>query len=214
MKIGFLDDDYDVFESAKSSFTDYKIELIKLDSIDNVSDYEKIVNVIFFHNLDAIFIDYNLRKLTTENGTIVVKNLIDLLPDFPIFLITNFIDDGAEDLIVPKNDILKKEIFEEDDDSETFKEFIENIKNRIDCYKHKIKINEDQYLLLLEKRRNKTLSEEDNNKFIKLYKILEIYRKVDPLPKELLDNKFEVLMTQLNDALSDFSNELKSQKHE
>lgn len=210
MNIGFLDDEYSIFDGAKNSFAEYGMELIKLDDIQNLSDYSELINTLFDKKLDYLFVDYDLRRLSPGNikGTTVVSNLFELVPDFPMGLLTSYVDAGEREFIIPKKNIISKDIFQEEDDSLEFKNFINCIKNEINCFHKKMEIVTKSYKDLLQKKRTAGLSETENSQFIRLYKKLEVYQEIDPLPDGVLDNSFQDLIKKMKKTLSDLSEEL------
>ena len=210
MKIGFLDDEYNLFESMASTFKEYEIELVKLDSIQDITRIEEIRNYILENHLEALIVDYKLDKLQSKNkkGTKFIRMMSEVMPEFPFFMLTNYPDEGINEFTILRTNIFQKEIFQEDDDSEEIKNFVETIKNAITCFYENIKRIEKEYSILLKIRREKKIDEQDNLHFINLYEYLSKYNKVDKLPREMLESSFQRTINNLQETIKRFSEEL------
>lgn len=91
MKIGYLDDEYDILKSAARSLKKYDIEIVALEDIADVTDISLLVDSILFNSLECLLVDYDLMNLESKvYGTQIIKDVNELLPDFTCFLLTNF----------------------------------------------------------------------------------------------------------------------------
>lgn len=205
LKVGYLDDEYDILQSAKRSMKKYNIELIPLETIDDISDINLLVDFIINNKLECLMVDYKLLNLKSkEYGTKVISRLNTILPDFTCFLITNYIESGREEKLVQNMFIESKSIFENDDDSDNFKNFISKIKNSIECFKKRLELNKTEYSILLNKKKHKNISIDEEEKFVLLYRLLKGYKYVDEIPSILLKNNAQDLLDNMIETLEDF----------
>ena len=205
LKVGYLDDEYDILQSAKRSMKKFNIELIPLEIIDDISDINILVDFIVDNKLECLMVDYNLLKLKSkEYGTKVISRLNTILPDFTCFLITNFIGQGREEKLVQNMFIESKSIFENDDDSDNFKNFVNKIKNSIECFEKRLELNKTEYIILLNKKKQKIITIEEEEKLVLLYRLLKGYKYVDEIPSILLNNKAQDLLDNMIETLEDF----------
>ena len=112
MKIGYLDDEYDILKSATRSLKKYDIEIVALKNIDDVTDISLLTDAIISNSLECLLVDYDLMKLESKvYGTQIIKDVNEFLPDFTCFLLTNFTEQGINEKIVQKVFVQDKSIF-------------------------------------------------------------------------------------------------------
>lgn len=121
MRIGYLDDEYDILKSAIRSLKKYDIEIVALKNIDDVTNITMLTDAIISDSLECLLVDYDLMKLESKvYGTQIIKDINEILPDFTCFLLTNFTEQGINEKIVQKVFVQDKAIFAEEDDSQEF----------------------------------------------------------------------------------------------
>ncbi len=205
LRVGYLDDEYDVLKSAQRSLKKYDIELIPLEDIDDVSNVNELMNYIIDKKIECLMVDYDLMKLESKlYGTRVIREINAVLPDFTCFLLTNYIEQGINEKLVQKIFVQDKSIFAEEDDSEEFTAFISKIKNSIECFRKRLEFCIEEYNILLSKKKEKNISAEEEEKFIILYHILKGFQYVDELPAILLKNNTQDVLDNILDALNEF----------
>ena len=132
MRIGYLDDEYDILKSAMRSLKKYDIEIVALKNIDDVTNITMLTDNIISDSLECLLVDYDLMKLESKvYGTQIIKDINEILPDFTCFLLTNYTEQGINEKIVQKIFVQDKAIFAEDDDSQEFRNFVNKIKNSV-----------------------------------------------------------------------------------
>lgn len=90
MRIGYLDDEYDILKSAIRSLKKYDIEIVALKNIDDVTNITMLTDAIISDSLECLLVDYDLMKLESKvYGTQIIKDINEILPDFTCFLLTN-----------------------------------------------------------------------------------------------------------------------------
>ena len=128
MRIGYLDDEYDILKSAMRSLKKYDIEIVTLKNINDVTNITMLTDAIISESLECLLVDYDLMKLESKvYGTQIIKDINEILPDFTCFLLTNFTEQGINEKIVQKVFVQDKAIFAEEDDSQEFRVFINKI---------------------------------------------------------------------------------------
>lgn len=211
-KIGYLDDDYSILRTMKRSLKKYDIELVDLKAITDVSDVNILIDYILDKQLECLFVDYDLMELDSKlYGTLVIKELNAVLPDFTCFLLTNYPEQGISEKLVQKIFVQDKSIFAEDDDSESFINFINKIKNSIECFRKRLSYNKEEYIKLLEKRKKEELNSSEEEKFLMLYHILKGYQYVDELPSVLLKSNTQEVLDCMLSTLNDLKQSIRKE---
>ena len=210
MKIGYLDDEYDILKSAARSLKKYDIEIVALEDIADVTDISLLVDSILFNSLECLLVDYDLMNLESKvYGTQIIKDVNELLPDFTCFLLTNFTEQGINEKIVQKVFVQDKSIFAEDDDSQEFVNFVNKIKNSIECFKKRLEVTKVEYENLFAKKREKQMTASEEERFIYLYKVLSAYDLIDKMPETLIRNSTQDTLEDMLEALKAFKQQLR-----
>lgn len=212
MKIGYLDDQYDISRSARRSMKKYDLDLIDLQMVKDVSDINELVQIIMDNRITCLLVDYDLMQLESKMyGTQIIKELNEKLPDFTCFLLTNYIEQGVNENLVQKIFVQDKVIFAEEDDSDAFVIFIEKIKNSIECFEKRLNITKIEYDELFNKRKQEKLSAINEERFFNLYKILSAYGIIDELPEILLRNSTQDTLNDMMETLKSFKDKLRKE---
>lgn len=205
MRIGYLDDEYDILKSVTRSLKKYDIEIVALKNIDDVTDITMLTNAIIFHSLECLLVDYDLMKLESKvYGTKIIKDINEILPDFTCFLLTNFPEQGINEKIVQKVFVQDKAIFAEEDDSKEFNIFINKIKNSVECFRKRLEVTKLEYEKLVEKKKERQISASEEERFIYLYKVLSSYDYVDKMPDILVRNSTQDTLEDMLTTLKEF----------
>lgn len=176
MRIGYLDDEYDILKSAIRSLKKYDIEIVALKNIDDVTNITMLTDAIISDSLECLLVDYDLMKLESKvYGTQIIKDINEILPDFTCFLLTNFTEQGINEKIVQKVFVQDKAIFAEEDDSQEFRNFVNKIKNSVECFRKRLEVTKLEYEKLVEKKKERQISASEEDRFIYLYKVLSSY---------------------------------------
>jgi len=210
MRIGYLDDEYDILKSATRSLKKYDIEVVALEDLADVTDISLLVDSIISNSLECLLVDYDLMKLESKvYGTQIIKDVNELLPDFTCFLLTNFTEQGINEKIVQKVFVQDKSVFAEDDDSQEFLDFVNKIKNSIECFKKRLEVTKIEYEKLFAKKREKQMTAIEEERFLYLYKILSAYDLVDKMPETLIRNSTQDTLEDMLEALKAFKQQLR-----
>ncbi len=189
MRIGYLDDEYDILKSAMRSLKKYDIEIVALKNIDDVTNITMLTDAIICDSLECLLVDYDLMKLESKvYGTQIIKDINEILPDFTCFLLTNYTEQGINEKIVQRIFVQDKAIFAEEDDSQEFRSFVNKIKNSVECFRKRLELTKLEYEKLVEKKKKKKITASEEDRFIYLYKVLSSYDYVDKMPDALVRN--------------------------
>lgn len=212
-KIGYLDDDYSLLRTMKRSLKKYNMELVDLKVIKDVSNVNILIDYILDEQLECLLVDYDLMELDSKlYGTLVIKELNAILPDFTCFLLTNYPEQGISEQLVQRIFVQDKSIFAEDDNSDSFIVFINKIKNSIECFRKRLLYNKEEYAKLLEKRKNEGLTSIEEDKFLMLYHILKGYQYVDELPSVLLKSNTQEALENMLSTLSELKESIRKEE--
>ena len=194
MRIGYLDDEYDILKSAIRSLKKYDIEIVALKNIDDVTNITMLTDAIISDSLECLLVDYDLMKL----------DINEILPDFTCFLLTNFTEQGINEKIVQKVFVQDKAIFAEEDDSQEFRNFVNKIKNSVECFRKRLEVTKLEYEKLVEKKKERQISASEEDRFIYLYKVLSSYDYVDKMPDILVRNSTQDTLEDMLATLKEF----------
>ncbi len=212
MRIGYLDDEYDILKSAMRSLKKYDIEIVTLKNINDVTNITMLTDAIISESLECLLVDYDLMKLESKvYGTQIIKDINEILPDFTCFLLTNFTEQGINEKIVQKVFVQDKAIFAEEDDSQEFRVFINKIENSVECFRKRLEITKLEYEKLLNKKKERKISASEEERFIYLYKILSSYDYVDKMPNVLIRNSTQETLEDMLITLNDFKKRLRKE---
>lgn len=210
MKIGYLDDEYDILKSATRSLKKYGIEIVALKNINDVTDITLLTDAIINNSLECLLVDYDLMKLESKvYGTQIIKDVNEFLPDFTCFLLTNFTEQGINEKIVQKVFVQDKSIFAEEDDSPEFINFVNRIKNSVECFQKRLEVTKTEYNKLFEKKKEKQISASEDERFIYLYKVLSAYELVDKMPDVLVRSSTQDTLEDMLQTLKEFKQSLR-----
>ena len=212
IRIGYLDDEYDILKSATRSLKKYDIEIVALNNIKDVTNISVLVDSIICESIECLLVDYDLLNLDSKvYGTHVIKDINEILPDFTCFLLTNYTDQGINENIVQKIFVQDKTILAEDDNSKEFLGFVEKIKNSVDCFEKRLHVTKTEYENLLGKKKKKKITTSEEERFLFLYKILSSYEYVDKMPDVLVKNSTQDMLGEMLTTLRDFKQTLRKE---
>lgn len=212
MRIGYLDDEYDILKSAMRSLKKYDIEIVALKNIDDVTNITMLTDAIISDSLECLLVDYDLMKLESKvYGTQIIKDINEILPDFTCFMLTNFTEQGINEKIVQKVFVQDKAIFAEEDDSQELHIFVNKIKNSVECFRRRLEVTKLEYEKLVEKKKERQISASEEDRFIYLYKVLSSYEYVDKMPDILVRNSTQDVLEDMLATLKEFKQSLRKE---
>lgn len=196
-KIGFVDDDV-------SAFKDYKKRLyrkdIELNYLEEWKALEDIVEWILENSIECLIVDHKLTAKYAFHGTKVVAYINSKLPDLPCLILTNYPEDSKGDNLVVQNLILDRNIMSKDDISE----ICDIIKQAVCVFRNRLTMHLSEYNSLLLRKNSNSISAEEEERFLHLYKLLKAYGEVDDISVELLKKDVHKKVDSLMEKLDRF----------
>lgn len=181
IKVGFIDDE-------NTNYADYAKRLkrreIDLLFYEGNSTSEDIVSWIIYEKLECILIDYDLRRKFTKNGTDLVFEINQVLPDFPCIMLTNYPEQSKGEKLVPHRLIWDREKMNAPDLSEV----VDSINNEVSVYLKRKENLYEQYGILVEKRKASALTATEEERFLQLHALFSRYGETDDIPAQLLSS--------------------------
>jgi DNA-binding NtrC family response regulator len=201
-KVGYVDDDINAYK-------DYKIRLkrkgIELQFVENCISLEEILDWVLLNSIECLIVDHKLTAKYAFQGTKVVAYINSQLPDLPCIILTNYPEDSSGENLVVKNLIFDRNIMAKDD----LTEICDIIKQAAHVFKNRLSIHLKEYSELLQKRNLGSISADEEESFLALYKVLRSYGEVDDIATELLKPGVNKKIDDLMDKLDQFINSKK-----
>lgn len=193
-RIGYIDDQpvqYDNFrKKIRRRFSD--VDLILLDEC---TTREEFLNRIYEEKVDVLLIDYKMASSYGFNGSALINYINDQIRDLECFILTGVERDKVEDGLVAERNRYSKTIFDTEGDDEEkvqkFNKFIEVLIQSANVFRVRRKQKKEQYQKLFEKRKQGNLTAEEEEEYLRLYKVLASYGMIEELPENVLTVDFE-----------------------
>ena len=195
VKIGFIDDENANYNDYAKRLKRRDIDLLFYEGDNTAVD---IVNWLIDEDLKCLLIDYDLRKKFTTNGTDLVFEINQMLPDFPCIMLTNYPEQSKGEKLVPHRLIWDREIMNAPDLSEV----VDSIGNEIAVYLKRKDALYEQYETLVEKRTTSVLTAAEEERFLQLYTLFSRYGETDDLPAQLLSSDVNKKLDSLIERMS------------
>jgi DNA-binding NarL/FixJ family response regulator len=176
-KILVVDERSDDIDEVKNMFELAKdFEVFGLDKLEHDDD---LFDFIRENEIDAVAIDFKLKELHssfTKNGDSYLRELLEVFENFPIFILTNNVNDAKSHQIDPfkiiDKDIVAVNMDDEDQEAKAL-ELIDNIRYLINNYRSTLQAKEIELAMLIKKQNSATLNEDELQKMIELDNDLE-----------------------------------------
>lgn len=193
-RIGYIDDQpvqYNNFrKKIQRRFPD--VDLILLDQC---TTREEFLKRIYEEKVDVLLIDYKMASSYGFNGSALINYINDQIRDLECFILTGVERDKVEDGLVAERNRYSKTIFDTEGDDEKkvqkFNEFIEMLIQSANVFRMRLKQKKEQYQELFEKRKRESLTAEEEEEYLRLYKVLASYGMIEELPENVLTVDFE-----------------------
>lgn len=193
-RIGYIDDQpvqYNNFrKKIQRRFPD--VDLILLDQC---TTREEFLKRIYEEKVDVLLIDYKMASSYGFNGSALINYINDQIRDLECFILTGVERDKVEDGLVAERNRYSKTIFDTEGDDEEkvqkFNEFIEMLIQSANVFRMRRKQKKEQYQELFEKRKRESLTAEEEEEYLRLYKVLASYGMIEELPENVLTVDFE-----------------------
>jgi hypothetical protein len=153
---------------------------------------ESLKQWIVNENIECMIIDYQLKAKYDFVGTELFSYLSDELPGLPCIILTSFTDSSVSENIVVSNCIIDRSIM--DKSGAEFDEFCDMLKQSTEVFKTNKNRYISKYNQLYQKRSDGSITAEEEEELISVFKILKAYGEVDDISPQMLTTK-------VNDAL-------------
>lgn len=195
IRAGFVDDEDLNYADYATRLKRHNIELLFYAGESSTSS---IVDWLISEEILCLFVDYDLQKKFTQNGTDLVFSINQLLPDFPCIMLTNYPEQSRNEKIVSKRLIWDREKLNALDLSEV----IDTINNEVEVYlKRKASLSEE-YEKLVSKRNNDQFTAADEERLMQLHSLFSKYGETDDIPSPLLSSETNKKLDRLIDRLT------------
>ena len=196
IKVGFIDDETANYADYAKRLKRQNVDLLLYEG-DNTSS-EDIVNWLIDENLECLLIDYDLRKKFARNGTDLVFEINQYLPEFPCIMLTNYPEQSKDEKLVPRRLIWDREEM----NKPNLTEVVDSISNEVAVYLKRKEILFEQYGALIEKRKNSVLTASEEEKLLQLHTLFSRYGETDDFPAQLLSSDINKKLDSLIERMS------------
>ncbi len=202
-KIGYIDDEPNQFDKFRKKLQRrYKdVELVLLDGC---KTKEEFVEKIYETQVDVLLVDYKMAGTFGYNGSTLISYINDQVRDLECFILTAVDQGSIQDGLIAQRYVRSKTIFDtEGDDEERVRElneFVDMLKESADVFRTRREQKRIEYLKLFEKRKESGLSLQEEQEYLRLYRVLASYGMIEKLPENVLTSKFEEDLKQLLEA--------------
>lgn len=195
IRVGFIDDE-------TANYADYAKRLKRRDIdllfYEGNSTSDDIVSWLIAENLECLLIDYDLRKKFAKNGTDLVFEINQALPDFPCIMLTNYPEQSKDEKLVSHRLIWDREKMNKPDLSEV----VDSITNEVAVYLKRKETLYEQYGMLVEKRKVSALTATEEERLLQLHTLFSRYGETDDLPAQLLSSDINKKLDSLIERMS------------
>ncbi|MBR4058998.1 MAG: hypothetical protein IKK03_04070 [Lachnospiraceae bacterium] len=193
-RIGYIDDQpnqYEIYrKKLQRRFKD--VELILLDGCNTKEDF---LEKIYEQQIEVLLVDYKMAGTFGFNGSTLISYINDQMRDLECFILTAVEQENIKDGLVASRDRRSKTIFDTEGDDEQrvneLNEFVEILKDSATVFRKRREEKKEKYLKLLEMRKSGQLSLQDEEEYLRLYKVLSSYGMIEKLPESILTSKFD-----------------------
>lgn len=195
-KVAYIDEMDSDIRSFKRSVLLRANEKFEVVAIKPKAEIKETVSVIFENFVDAVVADFRLSEEDPTihyNGSDLIKEILNIREDFPVFILTSFEDDAVDkgfDVNI---------VYEKIDVQETSK-FFDKVILQIKKYKAKIESAELRILELSDKRKNDLLSNSEEQELLELDSLVE--KSLDKKSKLPIDLKISSNSKRLEELLT------------
>lgn len=197
--IGYIDDDAGTFRDYAELLENYVI----LKLVENCTTMQDVYNWILENKIECFIADFKLSNQYTFNGTELLEFLNKKLPDLVCIILTNYPCDSIAENLVSSILIKGRDILNSEEGITTFGE---ELKQASEVFIKRLINLENNFSMLLTKKREKTITIAEEESLINLYSILKAYNRIDDIPSEIfkseISNKIDKLLELTNQCIS------------
>lgn len=197
--IGYIDDDAGTFRDYAELLENY----VTLKLVENCTTMQDVYNWILENKIECFIADFKLSNQYTFNGTELLEFLNKKLPDLVCIILTNYPCDSIAENLVSSILIKGRDILNSEEGITTFGE---ELKQASEVFIKRLINLENNFSALLTKKREKTITINEEESLINLYSVLKAYNKIDDIPSEIfkseISDKIDKLLELTNQCIS------------
>lgn len=183
--VGYIDDENELVSDYIKRMKRRDIEL----RVAPVGDMAEVKQWIVDNRIECMIIDYRLNAAYDFVGTELFTYLYDELPGLPCVILTSFTDSSVNENLVVKNCIFDRHKM--DSNNPEFDEFCDIIKQSTEVYKKNMNKYTEKYNALYQKRLDGTITSDEEEELLSVFKVLKAYGEVDDISAQLLTTKID-----------------------
>lgn len=199
-RVGYIDDQPTQYENYKKKFK-RRFEDIELVLLDHCKTREEFLNKIYEEQIEVLLIDYKMAGTFGFNGSTLINYINDQVRDLECFILTAVEQDKITDGLVAERNCFSKTIFDTEGDDEEkvkkFTDFVNVLRQSAEVFRKRSEQKKEQYLKLFEKKKNGQLTLEEEEDYLRLYKVLSSYGMIEKLPDRMLKSDFDATLDSL-----------------
>lgn len=199
IKVGFIDDENTNYADYAKRLARREIELIQY--VHEINS-RNIIEWIITENILCLIVDYDLQKKYNGNGTNIIFDINQILPDFPCIMLTNYPEPSKNEKIVSRRLIWDRDRMSAQD----LGPVVDDIRNEVDVFLQRKQMLFSQYEELLDKRRHGVISATEEERFLQLHSLFSKYGEIDDIPSQLMTTDADKKMDSIIDKLSKLVN--------
>ncbi len=199
-RVGYIDDEKDLISDYIKRLKRRDIELI----VAPVGDMSAVKKWIVDTNIECMLIDYQLKAEYDFVGTELFSYLYDELPGLPCIILTSYTDSSVSENMVVKNCIVDRSVM--DKSGTEFDEFCDILKQSTEVFKTNKKKYISKYTELYKKKEEGSISPEEEEELLTVFKILKAYGEVDDISAKLLTTKVDAALDAVLGKLDELLN--------
>lgn len=210
-KVAYIDEVDSDIRSFKRSVLLRANEKFEVVSFKPKSSITETVKEIFESHVDAIVADFRLSEedpTVHYNGSDVIREILNIRKDFPVFILTSFEDDAIDKGFDVNIVYEKKEIQESP-------KFFEKVITQIKKHKAKVEMAEIRLLELIGKRKKEALTYAEEEELIELDSVIEKnLDKKGAIPDDFKKNTNTERLNDLINKTDELIREIKSKNND
>ena len=180
--IGYIDDDACTFKDYAELLENY----VTLKLVENCTTMQDVYNWILENKIECFIADFKLSDQYIFNGTELLEFLNKKLPDLVCIILTNYPCDSISENLVSSILIKNRTILSSVEGITTFGE---ELKQSTKVFNKRLINLENDFNILLVKKREKTITANEEEIFLNLYYVLRAYNRIDDLPSEIFKSE-------------------------
>lgn len=180
--IGYIDDD----SSSLDDYSELLEKYVNLKFVENCKTIHDVYLWILNNKIECFVADFKLSDRYTFSGTELIEYLNKKIPDLVCVILTNYPCDSIAENIVSSILIRDRNSLNKLED---FENFCSELRQASQVFHKRLNNIETSFSVLLEKKRVKSITADEEETFISLYSLLKAYNKIDDLPNEIFKSE-------------------------